>query len=99
MDNKKIICPVCGLVNGVRELPWRDDLTASQDICPCCGTHYGEDDWGETKEQIKEAHIKLRQKWIEGEMKWKHQDTDSLKRKPANWNPKKQLENIPKEFR
>lgn len=99
---KNIICPVCGVINAVKEIPWREEkgeFFASQDICPCCGTHYGEDDWGEKKDEINKMHIILRKKWIHDGMIWKHQDKDSIEKKPKNWDPKKQLENIPQEFR
>lgn len=95
--NEKIICPVCGLIGGVKEQPWQDSMTASQDICPCCGTHYGEDDWGQTKEQIKENHIKLRKKWIKEGMKWWSKDI-KYNPQPKNWNPEEQLRNIPREY-
>lgn len=95
----EIICPICGLVNGVSEHPWSADGFASQNICPCCGTHYGEDDWGETKNDRKNLFIVLRKRWISNGMNWWGDDgCDSDSRKPINWNPRQQLKNIPKEF-
>ena len=89
-SNIKIICPVCGIEGAVEYLPWENGLTPSQDTCPCCGTHYGEDDWGETKEEINKNHIKLRKKWIQSGMKWCSKYDLPLE----NWNPKDQLKNL-----
>lgn len=95
----QIICPVCGVVNAVQEPPWNDEGFASQDICPCCGTHYGEDDWAETEEERKLFFFKLRKQWIAGGMKWwGEEDGEPDERKPQNWNPGEQLKNIPPEF-
>ena len=97
----KIICPVCGVIDAVEEAPWNEEGFSSNDICPCCGTHYGEDDWAETKEERKQLFIKLRKQWIASGMKWKHDyldDSFSKNHPPVNWNPHDQLKNIPKEF-
>lgn len=90
MNESKIICPVCGVINAVGEIPWNEENFSSQDICPCCGTHYGEDDWGKNKEDINKNHINLRKKWIEGGMKW----WSKSNLQPENWNPIEQLKNI-----
>jgi RNA polymerase subunit RPABC4/transcription elongation factor Spt4 len=92
-----IICPVCGVTNAVKDLPWNSDGFASEDICPCCGTHYGEDDWAEDVVGRRVLWTELRKKWIDGGMKWWSQDTE-FRPKPQNWDPHKQLENIPEEF-
>ncbi len=84
-------------------------------ICSCCGTHYGLDDEGAGKVEIPdeivdayqvfgdEAHKKiirtLRQHWIDQGMHWEHKDYASLLLKPKDWDPKKQLENVPSEFK
>lgn len=83
-------------------------------ICPCCGTHYGLDDEGAGNVEIPdelvddyktfgdEAHKKiikiLRQNWIDNGMKWWAEE-DPFGRKPENWDPVKQLENVPEEFK
>jgi hypothetical protein len=97
----KIICPICGAKNAVQEVPWSKDGYASQDICPCCGTHYGEDDWANTEEERRFLFIELRKQWIAGGMLWKHdhpEDPFPQNHPPQNWNPQEQLKNIPKEF-
>lgn len=99
-------CPVCGL-----DLTKYADRAKEGDtikdtaevlyttICPCCGIQFGA--YGDMLgfENDREFYQKWRQKWIEGGMLWEHQDKDSLEEKPQNWDPKKQLENIPQEFR
>jgi hypothetical protein len=49
-------CPVC----------FFDDMpypAAEYNICPCCGTEFGNDDEGH-------SHAELRQQWIGGGAKW-----------------------------
>lgn len=36
-------CPACGFSGLVSE-PW-DDVSPSDEICPCCGIQFGLDDW------------------------------------------------------
>ncbi len=83
-------------------------------ICPSCGIHYGYDDGGAgdiIPDELAysdwkfgdENHIKImkfwRQYWIDGGMKWMHDDEVSLLVKPENWDPKKQLEAVPQTFK
>lgn len=96
---RKIICPVCGVENAVKKLPWDEGGFPSQDICPCCGTHYGEDDWADTAEKRKKLFRVLREKWMSGGMKWWAEIGGELDiRKPNEWNPNDQLKSIPPEF-
>lgn len=68
--------------------PWYNN-SASDEICPSCGIHYGYDDlaggdYGKRKLIYKE----WRNEWIKKGMPW-----NSLGiKKPSNWNPLKQLE-------
>jgi hypothetical protein len=82
----KYVCRVCGLVND--EPPWGDDaMTASFDMCPCCGVDFGYED------ATAEAAGKFRKKWIAGGAKWISPD-----QRPVNWSLEKQLENVPRKF-
>lgn len=63
------ICPVCG---------WdkieQDPSQWTFEICPQCGTEFGNDDYWNT-------HEELRQRWIDGGSKWWSPSPDSL------WTP------------
>ena len=43
-------CPACGF-DGLFERPWTGD-SASDEICPCCGIHFGYDDFGYRSEDF-----------------------------------------------
>ena len=79
----KNVCPVCGY-DALKEPAYDEHLTPSYKICPSCYFEYGYDD-----EAAGITHQQWREQWIAKGMPWK-----SAKEKPANWNPKKQLENI-----
>ncbi|MBI1866544.1 MAG: hypothetical protein HYS02_02130 [Candidatus Staskawiczbacteria bacterium] len=87
-------CPVCGLDLGFKA--WNKGMPRDDEICPCCGTQFGYHDSIWDKDPF--IHKTLRQKWIDEGMKWWSKD-DKYHPQPQNWDPKKQLENIPKEFR
>lgn len=70
----KYTCPVCGY----RELV---DPPKDWEICHCCGTEFGNDDY-------QTSHEELRKRWITAGMPW----FSNAVRKPRNWNPVKQLE-------
>jgi len=72
-------CPVCGY-NELEDPPNRFE------ICPSCGTEFGNDDYFNT-------HAELRQQWITSGAKW-WSDCDSP---PPDWSPVTQLLNIPYE--
>jgi RNA polymerase subunit RPABC4/transcription elongation factor Spt4 len=93
--NSNIICPVCGIENMVTEIPWNGDNFSSNEICPCCGTHYGEDDWADSTTKRVELHRQLREKWIKSGMKWWSKNPKYLDFVLKEWDPKKQLKNVP----
>lgn len=90
MQNKTLenTCRVCGYIFSEFK-PWGDDgQTASFAHCPCCFIEFGFDDI--RIEIIREK----RKEWIENGYLWYEPN-----KRPTNWNPKKQLENIPEEFK
>lgn len=98
MTQKKLdtghTCPVCGYELNFKA--W-DNGYDSQEICPSCGTQFGYNDFGTSKEEIISKWRTLRKNWIERGMKFKH--PSSMLKLPSNdWNPSEQLKNIPKEF-
>lgn len=70
------ICPVCGYDK-------LDEPATRFEICPACGTEFGNDDYLYT-------HEELREKWIREGMKWWDEDIY----RPANWSAVDQLNNI-----
>ncbi len=90
MLNKIAFCPVCGFDLGFPA--WKGN-SASDEICPSCGIHFGYDDVKEasgeegTKEEI---YKRWRKKWIKEGMKWWSIGHE----KPNKWNPVEQLKNI-----
>jgi len=64
-------CPVCFYGN----MP---DAAEPYNICPCCGTEFGNDDEDRT-------HVQLREYWISSGAKWFFQEA------PETWNPWFQL--------
>lgn len=71
----KFHCPVCGYDR--LNAPPHDDL-----ICPCCGTHFGYDDYAHSVPE-------LRSDWIKGGAKWFSRRTPM----PNGWSPVIQLRN------
>lgn len=69
----KFICPVCAYSNLLF-------APADYNICPCCGTEFGNDDFDI-------CHEKLRQNWTRAGAKWWSPNT----RPPLNWNAFTQL--------
>ncbi|WP_027936969.1 hypothetical protein [Anaeroarcus burkinensis] len=78
-------CIVCNY-NGLYDEPYDTRMVASDEICPCCGFHYGFDDDGE-KESIYES---WRLKWLAEGSKW----FSKSRRQPEGWDAKKQLEGL-----
>lgn len=72
-------CPVCGF-DELTEPPYDVYGCASFDICPCCGTEFGNDDFGK-------SHEVLRENWINSGMKWHNRATSM----PANYDPHSHL--------
>jgi hypothetical protein len=64
-------CPVCAFKD--LEAPPRN-----YEICPCCGTEFGNDDEART-------HAQLRTLWIHNGARW------FFREPPPNWNPWYQL--------
>ena len=66
-------CPVCGY-DGMPDPP------ADFEICPCCGTEFGNDDFDAT-------HEELRARWVAGGARWWY----TPEAPPAGWDPSEQL--------
>lgn len=82
MPNKSLfICPVCGY-DKLYEAPYIDGC-ASFNICPCCGTEFGYDDF-------TISHSILREKWIADGMIWWSKNLLP----PDGWDTQQQLKNL-----
>jgi hypothetical protein len=80
-------CPVCGYA-GLHELPWVGSA-ASDEICPCCGTHFGLDDFVSGNAKLRPAtYERLRRAWIDGGYVWFSRSTPP----PLGWSPREQLD-------
>lgn len=114
MQKIEKICYVCGLELDDFPYDTKVFTPNPSVICPACGIHYGYDDdgagdvipdelaysgWKFGDENHKKIMKFWREKWINEGMKWKHQDIISQTFIPQNWDPQKQLENIPEEFK
>lgn len=66
------ICPVCGFNMSAKP--------ADFNICPSCGTEFGNDDADWTHEQLRAA-------WLENGARWFSRTTTA----PAAWNPVEQV--------
>lgn len=76
-------CRVCGLPLTAK---WED---IQHEICPCCSNHFGLNDID------VEAAREERAEWLAtGPVLW-----DELISPPTDWDPIKQMENIPPEWR
>lgn len=73
-------------------------MDQAHEICPSCGIEFGYSDAQYYKSGDISVYRNWREQWIKNGMKWTHNDEDSLREKPQNWNPKEQLKNIPKEY-
>lgn len=71
------------------DYPWGEDGNSpTNDICVCCGGEFGYEDG------VLEGIRDYREDWIKKGYPW-----FTPKFKPENWDLKKQMENIPEEFR
>jgi len=86
MNNVYEGCRVCGY-EGFDA--WSEGKYPSYDICDSCGTHIGIED------NLYTIILKRRKEWVDNGMKW----WSTVEEAPINWSPKKQLENIPDEFK
>lgn len=76
-------CLVCNY-DSLYQSPYDDRGVPSDEICPCCGFHFGFDDDNNDKE---ESFIRWREKWISEGYIW-----FSKSRLPKDkWNPIEQL--------
>jgi len=88
MTDKFKICRVCGF-HYKNYFPWgKNGESPTYDFCDCCGSEFGYDD--DNIEIIKLS----RESWIKKGMKWWQVDISE----PQDYDPKKQLKNIPKEW-
>jgi hypothetical protein len=72
-------CPVCGF-HGLEDEPWSGGCP-SDEICECCGVHFGFDD------RVR-SHRELRERWVAEGMRWFSGPV------PPDWDPRAQLRRI-----
>lgn len=63
-----LTCPVCGY-SELLHRAW-DDGNPSDEICPCCGTHFGYDDFAQTAADRAIQQAELRNRWIANGSPW-----------------------------
>ena len=85
MATNDTTCPVCGFPY-LLEPAWTDD-EPSDEICPCCGTHFGYDDFAQTAADRAIRHEELRNQWIANGQPW----FSKSRTPPPTWNPAAQL--------
>lgn len=83
----KNICLVCGYDN-LDFKPYDEKGYASFDICPCCGFHFGCDDFPDKEQSFAE----WRKNWIDNGCIWFSGNTE-----PQNWDANEQLKIFNKE--
>jgi hypothetical protein len=95
MKKNKYFCPVCGfeLVSPA----WEND-SPSDEICPSCGIQFGYNDMIDNLQTRKMIYVEWRKKWIEEGMKF-WSTKNPFHPQPKDWDPEKQLENIPEDFK
>jgi rubredoxin len=79
MSEQRFTCPVCGFA-GLTEPHVDPTGSPTYSICPCCGTHFGADDF-------EHSHDELRDKWVADGMQWWSQNEPA----PEGWDPHAQL--------
>jgi hypothetical protein len=80
------VCRICGL--DVGEVRFDEHGLALFDICGCCGTESGVGD--DTLAQVR----LLRDRWLDAGSVW-----FQPKARPADWEPREQLRNLPPNWR
>jgi predicted RNA-binding Zn-ribbon protein involved in translation (DUF1610 family) len=80
MHNKIFTCPVCGY-NGLLEPAYDEHGCSSFEICPSCGTEFGNDD-------AKRTHKELRNLWLSAGAPWKSKTVKA----PVGWTALGQLQ-------
>jgi hypothetical protein len=94
MGDDVYTCPVCGWP--LNEEAWSyhaasDSWNPSWDICPCCGTEFGYQDFvpGGDQIELRKEHKRLRRQWIAEGYPWH----SSLVTSSSDWDPVVQLQN------
>jgi hypothetical protein len=85
------MCPVCGY-DSLFEPPWSGE-SASDEICPSCGFHFGYDDVIAIHPSRAEAYREWRERWISAGMPWFSRGRPA----PPSWDPRLQLTRIASE--
>lgn len=79
-------CRICGYYSN--SPPWGEDgRSPSYNFCACCGVEFGNEDY------TANSARSFRNEWIARGMPW-----DDPAKRPAEWEPCKQMQNIPTEF-
>ncbi len=86
-DKQEYFCRICGYHCNFSL--WVTPKTSSHELCPSCGNHPGEDDCN-----LEDARS-YRKEWLESGPEW----WDGGSYPPKDWDPIKQMENIPPEWR
>lgn len=71
------ICKVCNY-DGLFEPPYDEEDIPSDEICPCCGFHYGYDD-----DRGEESLLEWKARWISEGCPW----FSKSRKAPKNWKP------------
>jgi hypothetical protein len=72
-------CPVCGFPE-LTDPPYDEKGCASFDICPSCGTEFGNED-------AKRSHADLRHSWLTAGAPW----WSKARKPPMGWDAREQL--------
>ena len=71
--------------------PYRQSRGGSDEICPSCGIHFGNDDvMADNDAERHDIYARWRTKWVDHGMKWFSRSTAP----PPHWDPQTQLENL-----
>jgi len=82
-------CLACGF-QGLDEPPWHG-TSGSDQICPCCGLHFGYDDHVAGRPELRPAFYQgWRLKWRNDGMRWWATDEPP----PDDWDPESQFRSI-----
>jgi hypothetical protein len=73
------VCPVCGS-NSLFGPAYDNPGAPSYEICPCCGTEFGNDDFSV-------SHEVLRQRWLDNGARW----WSEVRPAPPDWSAAAQL--------
>jgi len=72
------------------------DGSPSDEICPCCGIQFGNDDFADGNPDKRDlVYFSWREKWIKDGMQWWSEGTA----KPNGWNPSGQLGRLQSHFK